>query len=134
MHSTCELDSYADTCVSGPNGIMLEYTDQVVNVSAYSEELETMTDIPMVTAATAIDNPITGDTTILILGQALYLGNKLKTTLLCPNQLRAYGITVDDVPLHLAPKDKPSMHAIFSPDDDFLIPLSMKGIISCFHT
>jgi hypothetical protein len=113
---------------------VLEHTDQVVNVSAYSEELDTMESIPIVTAATAIDDPRTGTTTILILGQALYMGDKVKNTLLCPNQMRAYGIIVDDVPLHLAPRDKPSTHSIFSPKDEFTIPLIMKGIFSCFST
>ncbi len=62
------------------------------------------------------------------------MGDKVKTTLLCPNQLRANGLVVDDVPKHLAPKDKLSCHAIYSPDDDFVIPSSMKGIFSCFET
>jgi hypothetical protein len=119
-----------------PNCIVLEHTDQVVNVSTYSEELDTMETIPIVIAATVIDDPRTGTTTILILGQALYMGDKVKNTLLCPNQMRANGIVVNNVPLHLAPRDKPSTHSIFSPEDEFTIPLVMKGIFSCFpaHT
>jgi hypothetical protein len=103
-------------------------------VSAYSEQLDTMENIHIVTAATAWDDLATGTTTILILGQALYMGDKVKTTLLCSNQMRAQGIIVDDVPLHLAPKDKPSSHSIYFPEDDFVIPLSMKGIFSYFST
>ena len=71
VHANCELDSHADTSVAGPNCIVLEYTEQVVNVSAFSEQLDTMEGIPIVTAATAIDNPATGETTILVLGKAL---------------------------------------------------------------
>ena len=134
IHSTCELDSHADTCVAGPNCIVLEYTDQVVNVSAYSEQLDTMENIPIVTAVTAWDDTLTGTTTILVIGQALFMGDKVKTTLLCPNQLRANGLIVEDIPKHLAPKDKPSQHAIYSPEDDFSIPLFMKGVFSCFET
>jgi hypothetical protein len=95
-----------------------------------------MENIPIVSAATALDDLSTGTTTILILGQSLYIGDKVKTTLLCPNQMRANGIIVDDVPMHLAPKDKPSLHSIYSPEDDFVIPLSLKGVFSCFvmHT
>jgi len=89
VHSTCELDSHADTCIAGPNCLVLEFTDQVINVSAYSEQLDTMENIHIVTAATAWDDLATGTTTILILGQALYTGDKVKTTLLCPNQMRA---------------------------------------------
>lgn len=91
-----------------------------------------MQGIPIVTAATAIDDPDTGITTTLIIGQALYLGDKINNTLLCPNQLRAYGVNVDDTPKHLAPKDKPSTHSIYSPDDNFSISLYLKGVFSYF--
>ncbi len=134
VHNTCEIDSHADTCIAGPDCLVLEFTDQVVNVSTYLEQLDTMENIHIVTAATAWDDLATGTTTILILGQALYMGDKVKTTLLCSNQMRAQGIIVDDVPLHLAPKDKPSSHSIYFPEDDFVVPLSMKGIFSYFST
>jgi hypothetical protein len=96
-------------------------------------ELDTLQNIPIVTAATALDNP-DGSTFILILHQALYLGDKIENTLLCPNQLRYYGIDVDDIPIHLAPKNKPSTHSIRATEDDFNIPLSLNGIISYFQT
>jgi hypothetical protein len=132
IHGTCELDSHADTSVAGPNCIVLEYTDEVVNVSAYSEQLETMENIPIVTAATAIDDPATGETTILVIGQAIYMGDKVQNTLLCPNQMRAFGLHVDDIPMHLAPSTKPSTHSIHCPDENFNIPLHLKGIFSYF--
>jgi hypothetical protein len=56
-HGTCELDSHADTCVAGPNTIVLEHTDQSVNVSAFTNQLDTMKDIPIGTVATAYDDP-----------------------------------------------------------------------------
>jgi hypothetical protein len=36
IHGTCELDSHADTCVAGPNCIIIEYTDQTAYVSEFS--------------------------------------------------------------------------------------------------
>jgi hypothetical protein len=117
----CELDSHADTSVAGPNCVVLEFTEQVVNVSAFSEKLETMENIPIVTAATAIDNPKTGETTILVIGQAIYTGDKVHNTLSCPNQMRANGIHVVDIPMHLAPSSKPSTHSTHCPDDNFNI-------------
>jgi hypothetical protein len=59
-----------------------------------------MENIPIITAATAIDNPKTGETTILVIGQAIYMGEKVQNTLLCPNQMRANGIQVDGIPMH----------------------------------
>jgi len=91
-----------------------------------------MNNIPIVTAATAFDDPNTGQTTILIIGQALYMGDKVQHTLLCPNQLRAYGLHVEDTPMHLAPSSKPSAHAIHCPETDFTIPLSLEGVFSYF--
>jgi hypothetical protein len=86
----------------------------------------------IVKAATAYDNPATGITYILIIDQAIYLGADVDHTFLCPNQLRYNGITVDDCPKHLAPKDKPSTHSIFSHEDQVHIPLRMAGTMSVF--
>jgi hypothetical protein len=87
IHGVCELDLHADTCVAGPNCIMLEYTNHAINVSAYSDELEQIKDTPIVTTATAYDDPRTGTTYILIMGQAIYMGDKVSASSLCPNQL-----------------------------------------------
>ncbi len=87
IHSTCELDSHADTCVAGPNCKIIEHTGYTVNVTGYSKRQGILENVPIVKAATAYDNPQTGETFILILGQALYLGEHVESTLLCPNQL-----------------------------------------------
>jgi hypothetical protein len=58
----CELDSHADTCVAGANCVILEETNQLVNVSAFSEHLDTMKNVPIVTMATAYNDPNTGVT------------------------------------------------------------------------
>jgi hypothetical protein len=118
IHGTCELDSHADTCVTGPNCIVVEYTDQLVNVSALSDIQETFNDDPIVTVATAYDDPADGTTYILILHQAIYMGDKISNTLLCPNQMCFHGIIVDDVPLHLAPASQPSTRSIYCQDDN----------------
>jgi len=64
----CELDSHADTCVAGSNCVVMEVTEQTVNVSAFADVHGVMKNIPIVTAATAFDDENTGDTYILILG------------------------------------------------------------------
>jgi hypothetical protein len=88
---TCELDSHADTCVAGPNTVVIEYTDQVVSVSAFTNQLVVLKDIPIGTVATAYDDPRDGNTVILIIHQALLLHDIVESTLLCPNQLRNNG-------------------------------------------
>ncbi len=123
------LDSHADTCVAGSNCVILESTNQMVSVSAFSDTHEVIHDVPIMTAATAYDDPDTGTTYILILGQSIYMGDRMQTSLLCPKQLRANNIIVDDIPKHLAPPGRPSTHSIYCNDEDLTLPLSLKGVI-----
>jgi hypothetical protein len=134
IHGPCELDLHADTCVAGSNCVIIETTNQTVSVSAFSEAHEIIHNVPIVTAATAYDDNKTGVTYIIILGQAIYMGDRMQTSLLCPNQLRANNIRVDDIPKHLAPHDQPSTHSIMCHDEDLTLPLSLKGIISYIDT
>lgn len=53
---------------------------------------------------------------------------------ICPNQLRANGIVIEVCPKHLASVDSPSSHSIYNREQDFCIPLLLKGVTSCFHT
>jgi hypothetical protein len=130
-----ELDSHADTCCAGSNCVVVEYTGKACNVIGYNRNTsnDELHDVPIVTAATAYDAP-NGDTYILIIAQALYLGGLLDYTLLCPNQLRANGIVVDDVPKHLSPTPGTATHSVYVPNADLRIPLCMKGVISYFTT
>jgi hypothetical protein len=81
----------------------------------------------------AYDAP-TGETYIIVIPQALYLGNYIDYTLLCPNQLRHHGVVVDDVPRHLSLDPSQATHSIFFPEENVRIPLEMRGVISLFHT
>ena len=92
------MDTHADTCVLGHNFIVLNYTSQVTDVYGYSPELGAIKNIPIVTGATAVDNPTTGETIILVVNEALWYGNCLDHSLLNPNQLRHYGCVVNDNP------------------------------------
>lgn len=47
--------------------------------------------------------------------------------MLCPNQARFNGITVDDVPIHLGHN---ATHSIFCPKENLRIPLRLRGCIS----
>jgi hypothetical protein len=92
-----------------------------------------MSEIPIVKATLAYDNPMTGETLILILEQALYFGNKLSHILLNPNQIRFNGVEVDDALKFLAPKDKDSMYSIYFPKEGVRIPLMLEGCLSIFN-
>lgn len=97
--STClaELDSHADTCALNETALILEYTDRVVDVKPFSNDYQPLEEIPIVKAALAYD-AVTGETFILLFGQALYFGSKIDHIRLNPNQIRMNGVEVDDVP------------------------------------
>jgi len=124
----CELDSHADTCVAGANTVVIDYTGKTVNVSPFiEEEYEPLKAIPIATVGTAYDCPRTGRVVVLIINEALYFGDRMQHTLLCPNQLRNFGIKVDEAPRQFDPR---STHSIYIPNEDMTIPLQLNGIIS----
>lgn len=127
-----ELDSHAGTCGLNDTAYILEYTNRVVEVAPFSASWQAMEEIPIVKAALAYDDPMTGETFILMIGQALYFGDKLKDVLLNPIQMRANGVIVDDVPRHLSPNHS-STHSLFFPDENLRIPLGLNGCISYFN-
>ena len=61
--------------------------------------MESLKDIPIVKATLAYDDPHSGETTILIINQALYFGTNLSHMLFNPNQLCTNGIVVNDTNL-----------------------------------
>ncbi|KAI2501496.1 hypothetical protein MHU86_12941 [Fragilaria crotonensis] len=94
-------------------------------------QFKALEDIPIATVATAYDCPLTGKTYVLVINEALYFGDKMKHSLLCPNQLRANGLKVDDCPRQY---DSDSTHSIHVPESDLSIPLALRGVISGFVT
>ena len=95
------LDSHADTSVIGANCHVISYTDKLCQVAPYHSDYATKQDIPIVQAGAAYDDPSTGETIILIINQGLYFGDSLPNSLINPNQMRAKGLEVDDVPKHV---------------------------------
>jgi hypothetical protein len=50
----CELDSHADsTCVAGANFLAWDFTGMTCEVSPFTDEYESMKDVPVVLAVTA---------------------------------------------------------------------------------
>jgi len=114
-----ELDSHADTIVAGKNFLVLNYTERSCDVSPYSDEYAPMTNVPIVQAATGYTS-VNGRDYILIVNEALSMPN-LDHSLINPNQLRCFNITVQDNPF----ADEPM--AITSQDDGFTACLLSRG-------
>ena len=109
---------------------VLELTGEKVNVFPFSEDLPAVQEVPIATVMTIWESPKTGELWMLVIHEALYFGERLKESLLCPNQIRAAGNLVQDTPKQFDPQ---SAHSIIIPNRVEL-PLDMHGVISHLRT
>ena len=96
-----ECDSHADTTVAGSTMMIFEELSDVhdyVDVAPFSESYEPIKNILIATAETAYDDPSDGTTTLILFGQSLFFGDKMASSLICPNQVRENGNIVEDCP------------------------------------
>jgi hypothetical protein len=106
------MDSHADTTCFGANFTVFGWTGQTCSVAPFSDHYDAMTDVPIAHAATAWDNPTTGETVLLLFYHGLWFGDKLSHSLISPNQCRSIGASICDDPwdphrsLHLSDPDK----------------------------
>ena len=91
-----ELDSHADAFVAGRNCLLMNYTERVCDAMPCSDECDPKSDMPIVQVATGYTTAC-GVRYILIFNEALYMP-ELENSLMNPNQLRNYGINVQDNP------------------------------------
>lgn len=124
----CELDTHADTCLTGKNFKVMEYTGVTADVLPYDTSYQAAKDIPIVWAATAWTHPETGKTYVLDFYQILWYGEKMQNSLINPNQIRHYGHVVND-----DPTDKSRPFGIVLPDKSVL-DFSMMGTTLYFTT
>ena len=88
---------------------------------AFDKSYAPSTNVPIVTGATAYDDPISGRTFILLFNEALYYGSQIDHSLFNSNQLRMYGVPVwDNTFDHKRPFS-------IQVSDEVSIPLMSKG-------
>lgn len=120
------LDLHADTSCAGSNATVLELTGEKVTVYPFLDNLPAVKEVPIATVLTVWESPDTGEVWALIIHEALYFGDRLQGSLLCPNQLRAAGNQVHDVPTQF---DSSSRHSIVVPTQ-LELPMELHGVIS----
>ena len=125
-HGCIEFDTHADTTVLGLNCVVLSYTGKECEVSPYSSQYKTVWNIPVVTGATVWTNAADGMAYLLIFHESLWMGDKLDQTLVNPNQLRAYGVSIQDNPFDAKP--------LSITTDDISVELYSQGTIICGDT
>ena len=88
-----------------------------VNVTPFSDDFGMMPEVPVVHAAVAYDCPITGNSTILIINNALYI-REMEHNLLPPIMMRLNGLLADECPKFLCPNPTIETHSIFFPTEN----------------
>ena len=126
LHGHIELDTHADTTVLGSNCVILSYTGKECEVSPYSSEYKAVRNVPVVTGATVWTNTMDGTAYLLIFHESLWMGDKLDHTLVSPNQLRDYGVSIQDNPFDTKP--------LSITTDDASVKLYSEGTIICGDT
>jgi hypothetical protein len=112
--------------MAGANTVLIGESQKYVTVRPFSGEYSAL-NIPIGTVATAYTVPEDGRVVLLIINQALFFEDRLKNTLLTPNQMRDFGIEVDDAPQQYVANSK---HSLYVPDSQLRIPLQLRGIFS----
>jgi hypothetical protein len=86
--SQTDLDSHADQCTVGSNTLIVHNYEEPINVSGYNPNGPAVAeDLRTVLAALAYDNPVSGETVILLVHQAIYIP-AIKHNLLSTMQVR----------------------------------------------
>ena len=95
------IDSHADTtCVNKHAHIESIVEGFTVDAIPFDKSIGKLSNLPIVHAIYAHDNPDTMSTSLLRFNHVIYIKD-MDNALLCPNQARENGIVVDDVPRRL---------------------------------
>ena len=116
-----EMDTHADTFVAGRNCLLMHYTERVCDVMPYSDEYQARKGVEIVQVATGY-TAANGQRTILIINEALWMP-ELENSLMNPNQLRHFGVDVQDNPYN----SKPMLICKDTKDEEFTACLKSTG-------
>ena len=100
-----------------------------VNVTTFSDVFGMMPEVPVFHAAVAYDYSITGNSTILIINNALYI-REMEHNLLPPTIMRLNGLLVDECPKFLCPNPTKETNYIFFSNENTRLPLALHGTTS----
>ena len=133
-----KLDSHADSCVLGKNALVVQDFERPVSVYGYEGQNGPVKTARTVTGALAYDNPLDGQTLILVVHQATYIPS-LHHNLLCPMQMRMNDVKVNEKPKFFCKTPTDESHSLIiqnedNEEDNLLIPLSLNGVTSYFNT
>jgi hypothetical protein len=126
-----DLDSHADMAVLGSNCVVFEDTGRTITVHSYDPELGSSV-WKVVSAAFAYDDPVNGQTILLIVHQGLHIPH-LPYSLIPPFQMRENDIIVNERPKFQSFSPTWDDHAIIVEQNDrprYRLPISLHGTSS----
>jgi hypothetical protein len=122
--------------VVGKNSLIIHDFERPVTVTGFDKKVAA-TEARTVTAVVAYDDPISGQTILLIVHQAIYIPT-MDQNLLCPMQMRLNDVKVSAVPKFLTTRPSDQTHALtfneMDTQEPYTIPLSLQGVTSYFPT
>ena len=98
----------------------------VPSVVTYNTAYDPVSNIKVASGATAYTDPVTNYTFILWIHEALFFGKYMSHSLINPNQLRIFGVAIQNNPYHAT--ESMSILATTTKDEDLSIPLQSKGV------
>ena len=118
------IDSHADTtCVNKHAYVECIIEGCTVDAVPFDKSIGKLSNLPIVNAIYAYDDPHALQTTLLRFNHAIFIKD-MDNALLCPNQAREHGTIVNDVPCHLDHTNNSTFSIISS---DLQFPLQIHG-------
>ena len=127
IYNGCELimDSGADTCCAGRHAWVTDFIQGLtVSCRGFSDSLPIEENLPLANVIYAYDCQMRGEVILLHINHCIYMGDKKQDALACPNQLRSYGVSVDERPSSLFPNET-NVQTIIA--DNVHLPLRIRG-------
>ena len=93
------MDSGVDTCCAGKHAWVTELIQGIsVSCRGFSDSLPVKEDLPIANVIYAYDCAHQGKTILSHINYCIHMGKKKNDALACPNQMRSFGVTVDERP------------------------------------
>ena len=127
--STTELDSHANMIVVGYQALVIQETGQSAHVNAFSDEVQGMSEVPIVDAVISYDCSITGKTYLLTVQNAFHIPS-IEQNLVPPFILQEAGLVVNDTPRIHVNESTLETRSIIDRESGLRIPLQLDGILS----
>ena len=132
LHAT-ELDSHANMAVAGSDCTVIATSGCHATVTPFSSNLPTMDMVEIGNVAIAYDGPISLQTYLLVMRNALLIPT-MDHNLIPPFLIRLAGLQVDETPKHQLALPTVDNHSIYDSETGMRIHLKLNGIFSYFPT